>query len=73
MERRPRFVDRRRRTRGVYPGSVIDTGGYGANHGGGAGTGQPFTRDSDCVNSMSNDFGTSGALGHVNGMPVTGH
>ena len=29
--------------------------------------------DSGGVNSVSNDFGTSGVLGHTNGMPVTGH
>ena len=43
----------------VYNGSYAPLGGalYG--------------RDSGGVNSMSNDFGTSGVLGHTNGMPAT--
>jgi len=35
--------------------------------------GELYGRESGGVNSMSNDFGTSGVLGHANGMPVTGH
>jgi len=33
--------------------------------------GQIYTRNSGGVNSLSNDFGTSGVLGHTNGMPAT--
>ncbi|GEM_PF-7013112 len=32
--------------------------------------GQLYTRDSGGVNSLSNNFGTSGVLGHTNGMPA---
>jgi hypothetical protein len=48
--------------------------GVGSAYGyyGGA-EGALYGRDSGGVNSMSNDFGTSGVLGHTNGMPVTGH
>jgi hypothetical protein len=31
-----------------------------------------FTRDNGHFNSMSNDFGTSGVLGHTNGLPAGG-
>jgi hypothetical protein len=51
-----------------------DAGGYGAAYGPGwVGQGPLITRQSGGVNSLGNDLGTSGALGHVNGMPVTGH
>lgn len=43
----------------VYNGSYAPLGGA------------PYGRDSGGVNSMSNDFGTSGVLGHTNGMPAT--
>lgn len=33
--------------------------------------GELYGRESGGVNSMSNDFGTSGVLGHTNGMPAT--
>jgi len=33
--------------------------------------GNDFTIDNGHFNSMSNDFGTSGVLGHTNGMPAT--
>ena len=32
-----------------------------------------YGRESGGVNSISNDFGTSGVLGHTNGMPATSH
>jgi hypothetical protein len=35
------------------------------------GGGALYGRESGGVNSMSNDFGTSGVLGHTNGMPAT--
>jgi len=31
-----------------------------------------FTRDNGHFNGMSNDFGTSGVLGHTNGLPAGG-
>lgn len=58
-----------------YDNGLIDNGGlgYGATYGtGGIATGEIFTRNSGGVNSMNNNFGTSGVLGHTNGMPVTG-
>jgi hypothetical protein len=45
----------------------IYSGGSYAPLGGGA----LYGRESGGVNSMSNDFGTSGVLGHTNGMPAT--
>jgi hypothetical protein len=45
-------------------------GGY---YGGGLDQGEGFSRSSGGVNSMSNDFGTSGVLGHTNGQPSLPH
>jgi hypothetical protein len=59
---------------GINNNQLIDNGGYGASYGRGwAGTGQLAPMDSGILDSMRNDFGTSGTLGHTNGMPVTGH
>jgi hypothetical protein len=45
--------------------------GVGGTYGAGpVGTGEMLKWDSGGVNSMSNDFGTSGTLGHTNGMPA---
>jgi hypothetical protein len=56
---------------GVAPnGPIIDQPGYGATYSPGAGG---ISRESGGINSRSNDFGTSGVLGHTNGMPVGGH
>jgi hypothetical protein len=43
----------------VYDGSYVPLG-------------RLYGRESGGVNSMSNDFGTSGVLGHTNGMPAAG-
>jgi hypothetical protein len=40
---------------------------YGGSYGA---PGAFYGRESGGVNSMSNDFGTSGVLGHTNGMPA---
>jgi hypothetical protein len=59
---------------GINNNQLIGNGGYGATYAPGwAGTGQLAPRDSGVLDSMRNDFGTSGTLGHANGMPVTGH
>ena len=62
----------------VNPGPVWDL--YAPNwlpsydyYGGPAVGGELYSPDSGGVNSMSNDFGTSGSLGHTNGMPAIGH
>jgi len=34
--------------------------------------GDVFTRDNGHFNSIGNDFGTSGVLGHTNGLPAGG-
>jgi hypothetical protein len=58
----------------IEPYPPISSGDYGASYGAGAvGGGVGFSRDSGGVNSMSNDFGTSGVLGHTNGQPVWNH
>jgi hypothetical protein len=52
---------------GVAPNAPIpDQLEYGGSYGGGAG----FSHESGGINSQGNDFGTSGVLGHTNGMPV---
>ena len=60
---------------GVGPGYDLygPPGVYSPSYGYGGGEGPVITRGSGGVNSMSNDFGTSGVLGHSNGMPITGH
>jgi len=55
---------------GVDNGFIANPGPEPTYGGGWVGTGQTFTRDSGGANSMSNDFGTSGVLGHTNGMPA---
>ena len=50
-----------------YEGYEGYEGGYS---GYGSFGGQLYTRNSGGVNSMANDFGTSGVLGHTNGMPA---
>ena len=63
---------------GVAPGWNLygPSAGYEGYDGGYSGYGsfggQLYTRNSGGVNSMANDFGTSGVLGHTNGMPATG-
>lgn len=63
---------------GVGPGWDLygPSAGYEGYDGGYSGYGsfggQIYTRNSGGVNSMANDFGTSGVLGHTNGMPATG-
>ena len=53
-----------------YPSAVESSGG-GAEYGGWSGP--IVVPDPSGVNGMSRDFGTSGVLGHTNGLPVTGH
>jgi hypothetical protein len=53
---------------GITNNQLIDDGGRYWQ-----GTGQVAPMDSGLLGSMRNDFGTSGTLGHSNGMPVTGH
>lgn len=43
----------------------VYNGSYGA-----FGGGELYDRGSGGINAMSNDFGTSGVLGHTNGMPA---
>lgn len=43
---------------------------YSGTASGVLGSGGLYSRESGGVNSMSNDFGTSGVLGHTNGMPA---
>jgi hypothetical protein len=52
------------------PGVVVVTPNWPADLGLGPSGGDFFTRDNGHFNSMSNDFGTSGVLGHTNGMPA---
>jgi hypothetical protein len=52
---------------GVAPNAPIpDQPEYGGAYGGGG----IYSHESGGINSQSNDFGTSGALGHTNGMPA---
>jgi hypothetical protein len=52
---------------GVAPNAPIpDQPEYGGGYSGGAG----FSHESGGINSQGNDFGTSGVLGHTNGMPA---
>jgi hypothetical protein len=55
-----------------YAPLIMETPGASYN-GGGVYTGEGFSRSSGGVNSMSNDFGTSGVLGHTNGQPSLPH
>ena len=57
---------------GVAPGLDLYGPSAGYDRGYGSFGGQLYTRNSGGVNSMANDFGTSGVLGHTNGMPATG-
>jgi hypothetical protein len=70
--------------RGVHHGRLLPSAGVGISNNqlmdnggrywqGEAGTGQLAPMGSGLLDSMRNDFGTSGTLGHSNGMPVTGH
>lgn len=52
-----------------YPNAIGSSGG--AEYGGWSGP--IVVPDPSGVNGMSRDFGTSGVLGHTNGLPVTGH
>lgn len=54
----------------IYGPSAGYGGGYYHDHG--PFGGELYSRNSGGVNSMANDFGTSGVLGHANGMPATG-
>jgi hypothetical protein len=56
---------------GVSPETDIygPAGGYAPTYGGYGG--ELYSPSSGGVNAMSNDFGTSGVLGHTNGMPAT--
>lgn len=49
----------------LYSGATSGVLGSGV-----LGSGALYSRESGGVNSMSNDFGTSGVLGHTNGMPA---
>jgi hypothetical protein len=54
----------------LAPGGVVVTPNWPPDLGLGPSGGDFFTRDNGHFNSMSNDFGTSGVLGHTNGMPA---
>ncbi len=56
----------------LYGSSAAPAPVYEGSYGG-FGGGELYGRESGGMNSMGNDFGTSGVLGHTNGMPVTGH
>jgi hypothetical protein len=45
----------------------------GVTYSGGIYQGEGLSRSTGGVNSMSNDFGTSGVLGHTNGQPSLPH
>src|SRR5579863_943033 len=55
-----------------YPPLTTEAPGALDSSGGGY-QGEGFSRSTGGVNSMSNDFGTSGVLGHTNGMPSLPH
>jgi uncharacterized membrane protein len=55
------------------PYSPMTEDAPGASYGGSVYQGEGFSRSTGGVNSMGNDFGTSGVLGHTNGMPSLPH